>query len=234
MGTSAMRLVSAIPFFFVLESVASELITPVSFCPDGGTHVGLVQNVPVDGVALAATNGSTIYYTATSGTVDTTATTSGTIYAAGSPISVTTTTTICAIAQKVSNSSTSTCRTFTVTNGTLAAKADAPVFSQHGGVVKRGDKLLITTGTPNADLYWSAGVNYSAPNVCAWKSPAKEKLIVNFASTTSSMVTISAFAAVAGRQHSEVRMAVFQVQNADEDFSIGLGASRVKFKESEL
>jgi len=200
----------------------------VTFCPDGGTHVAQVQ-----GLTLATNNSasnSTIYYT-TNGAAPTTA---STLYTAGATISVTSTTTICAMAVTGGVNGPSTCKTFTITGGTLSSQASAPVFSQNGGAVKVGDKVLVTTSTGGADLYWSASANYSAPNVCGWKSPVAGKLVVNFASTTASAVTISVFAAKAGLLHSEVRTATFSVSKAEEDFSIGLGASRVKFKENEL
>ena len=62
----------------------------------------------------------------------------------------------------------------------------------------------------------------------------KGKIVVNFASTTTNQVTIAVFAAESGVLNSEIRMATFYVSKADEDFSIGLGASRVKFKEDEV
>lgn len=90
---------------------------------------------------------------------------------------------------------------------------------------------------PNISLFilvMTPSVYTKVPTACSWKSPAKGKIVVNFASTTMHEVTIAVFAAEDGVLNSEIRSATFTVAKADEDFSIGLGASRVKFKENEL
>jgi len=206
---------------------AIEQITkPLNFCPDGGTHVGQVQSLKL----TSTIPGALIYYTMDG----TPASSSSIAYTPGSAISVSTSSTICSIAIAPGQSSGSQCRLFTVTSGTLSAQVAAPVFSQPGGVVQLGDKVQISTGTAGADIFWSAAANYTAPTACSWKSPVKGMVVVNFASKTTKQVTISAFAAMDGLLHSEIRSVTFQVQSANEEFSIGLGASRVKFKEQEV
>jgi len=207
------------------NSSSNSPVPNVTFCPNGGSHVGQVQNLK-----LSTPMNSTIYYTLDG----TPASLSSTLYVPGSSVAVTSTKTVCSMAVVNGVSGQSSCQVFTVTGGTLSSQVAAPVFSLNGGTVRVGDKVLISTPTTDADLYWTAAKNYSVPGVCNWKAPSKGKLVVNFASTTMNQVTIGVFAAKTGMLHSEVRQATFTVQKADEDFSIGLGASRVKFKEKEL
>lgn len=195
-----------------------------SASPDGGTHIGKVQNLQLS----TSIPGATIYYTTDGSTPD------GTSSAYTGSLEITTTTNLCAIAIAPGESSYASCKVYTVSSGTLSTQVSAPVFSQAGGAVKVGDKVQVTTGTAGADLYWSASANYTTPTVCTWQAPVQGMLVVNFASTTMSQVTISVFAAKAGQLHSEIRSATFQVASASEDFSIGLGASRIKFKEQDL
>jgi len=123
--------------------------------------------------------------------------------------------------------------TYVVTGGTLASRIAAPVFSKNGGNSKIHDKITISSEN-GTDIYWTASRNLTYPTECHWKSKVTGLVIVNFGSTTSSQVTISAFAAKAGHRYSDIRSATFAVGVADEDFSIGVGASRIKFKNSEL
>jgi len=224
-GFGSLILQSPTQFAHAATETVEQITEPLSFCPDGGTHVGHVQNL----VLSSSIQNATIYYTLDGST----ATNTSTVYTPGSALSVSTTTTVCAVGIAGAETSGSSCRVFTVSAGSIGAQLQAPVFSLPSGAVKIGDKLAITTGDSNAALYWSATSTYSAPSVCNWQSPANGTLIINFASKTTSQVTISAFAAMSGHLHSEIRTATYTVA-LDEGFSIGLGASRLKFKEQEL
>jgi len=204
-----------------------QIIQPLKFCPDGGSHFGRVQNLTLS----TSITGASIYYT----TDGSEATASSTLYTPGSEIEITSDTDICAIAINSDDETSSSCNKFMVTAGTLSTQAPAPVFSQPGGIVRVGDKVQISTpGTSDTSLYWTASENFTAPTACSWESPAKGVLVIDFSTVTRAEFTISAFAAKAGLLHSEIRSATFEVRPAEEDFSVGVGASRVKFKEQEV
>jgi len=163
--------------FLFLALISSVLVAKaqpgaVSFCPDGGTHVASVQGLKLtEGVGnryeafftihcqilIPPSCNSTLYYT----TDGSTPTASSTLYTPDSAITVNSNTTICSVAIEAGVSGTSTCKVFTVLPGTLSTQAAAPVFSQDGGAVKVGDKILINTANTGADLYWTAGANYT-------------------------------------------------------------------------
>merc|ERR1711934_326868 len=232
MGGCAMELrlhaaVAALLFVLHISSTAAvnatlNVTAAATFCPDGGTHVGYVQQLRLS----SPTSGATIYYTLDG----TTPTTASTVFSA--PLnSITSTKNVSVLVTAPGHApSPVTWRVFNVTPGTLSTKVAAPVFSQNGGNMKMFDKITIKSAA-DTDLYWTAGVNYTTPTVCNWKSAVKGLVVVNFSSKTTSKVVISAFAAKNGMLHSEIRHAEFTVKEADEDFSIGLGASRVKFQE---
>jgi len=206
------------------SGAASSSIAVPTHCPNGGSHIGAVQQLKLSSSAP----GASVHYT-TDGTAPSSASTKYT-----TPLTLVSNKTVCAIAVVNGSSSNAVCKSFTVTGQPLTSRTDAPVFSQNGGVVRVGDKVSVTTNTSAANIYYSASKTNLVPTVCDFKAPEKGVLIINFATKTTTNVTISAFASMDGLLHSEIRSATFVVKEALEDFSIGLGASRVKFKEQEL
>jgi len=198
-----------------------------TFCPPSGiAALTVLQRLSLSSITPEAS----IYYTL-DGTVPTLQ--HSTVFNPANPISLSNTTTVKAMASAPGYGvSPVTEVEYVLSGGTLLAKVAAPVFSQNGGNARIHDKISISSEN-GTDIYWTASRNFTTPTECHWKSKVSGLVIVNFGSRTSSQVTISAFSAKDGHQYSDVRSATFMVDIADEDFSIGVGASRIKLKESD-
>merc|ERR1711967_127808 len=165
----------------LVPAVAQSTAAAPTMCPNGGSHVGMVQKLRL----ASTTAGASIYYT-TDGTPPTA---SSTLYTAPFD-TVTSTSNITAIAIKSGfTNSPTTSRLFTVTTGTLSTQVAAPVFSQNGGAVKLFDKISITSAS-DTDIYWTAGLNYTVPTACNWASKVKGLVVINFSSKTTSKVVV--------------------------------------------
>jgi len=192
----------------------------VTFCPVGGRYTGLVQQLRL------SHSTATVYYSLNSTNPLINGSTSLEAFDLGSNA------TVCAIAISAEGiHSAVLCQQYVLLGGLPTRAALPPVFSRNGGQVKIGDRMLITSAEPGATLYWSASRAGTVPTACGLKNKVPGKVGIRFDSQTTHQVVVQVFAAKDGLYHSEVRNATFTVGRRDEDLSIGIGSSRIKFKE---
>ncbi len=162
------------------------------FNPPAGAYTG-AQSVAI----TSSTSGASIYYT-TNGSEPTTA---STLYSA--PITVSTTTTLKAIAVKAGmlNSAVSSAA-YTIT----IAQTAAPVFSPAAGTYTSAQTVAITSTTGDASIYYTT--NGSEPTTAStlYSAPI----------TISTTTTLKAIATKAGMNNSTVTTAVYTINAAQQ------------------
>jgi len=158
--------------------------------PNGGTFA-TTQTVTISDT----TSGATIYYT-TNGTMPTT---SSTQYTSGTPILVSTTETINAIAVATgyANSAEATA-TFTVT-----LTAATPVISPNGGTFTSAQTVTLTDATAGAAIYYTT--NGTTPTT------SSTQYITGTPITVSTTETINAIAVATGYNNSALATAAFTI-----------------------
>ena len=167
---------------------ASGQVAAPTFDPVGGTFTS-AQSVTIS----CATSGATIYYT-TDGTAPTTSSTEYT-----SAISVSTTTTIKAIAVKsgMTNSSVASA-TYTITPAETVA---TPTFSPVGGEYTEAQNVTISCTTSGATIYYTTNGT----------TPTTSSSIYSSAIAISATTTIKAIAVKAGMTTSSVASATYTI-----------------------
>ncbi len=158
------------------------------FSPAGGAYTG-AQTVTI----TSATNGASIYYT----TNGTTPGASSTLYS--SPINISTTTTLKAIAVKNAMAD-STVSTAVYTINT-AQQAAAPQFSPPAGTYTTIQNVSITSSTAGADIYYT--IDNSTPDASSTKYSSPIPVAAS--------ITIKAIAIKAGMTNSTVSTAEYNI-----------------------
>ena len=161
-----------------------------TFSPAGGTYTS-AQSVTIS----CATSGATIYYT----TDGTTPTTISSVYS--SAISVSTTTTIKAIAVKA-GMTTSSVASATYTINTPATVA-TPTFSPAGGTYTSAQSVTISCATSGATIYYTTDGT----------TPTTSSSVYGSAISVSTTTTIKAIAVKAGMTNSAVASATYTISS---------------------
>jgi hypothetical protein len=170
-------------------TINSQTVASPSFIPAAGTYAS-TQTVTL----VSALHGETIYYT----TNGSTPTTSSSVYSG--PITVSATETITAIGT-VSGYSNSAPASATYTITPAAAK---PTFSPAGGTYTSAQRVVISTTTPSATIYYTT--NGSTPTT---SSPVYSEPI-----TVSTSETVSAIAVASGSSASTPGSATYTINLA--------------------
>ena len=168
------------------ESVVNQVKTP-TFDPAEGTYT-----TPQSVTLATATDGASIYYT-TDGS-DPTA--SSTLYTA--PITVSTTTTIKAIAIKAGMDN-SGIATATYTFQEVPSQVEAPIFSPVAGFYTASQDVTISTQTDGASIYYTTNGSDPTASSTLYTAPI----------TVSTATTIKAIAIKDGMDNSDVAAATY-------------------------
>merc|ERR1712166_650802 len=129
--------------------VTNDTVSMPTFCPPNSTTFAVVQRLSLS----SATPYASIYYTL-DGTLPTVGNAS--LFNAASPISLSTTTTVKAVASAPGYNLSDVAEvTYVVTGGTLASRIAAPVFSKNGGNSKIHDKIPISAFAAKAGHRYS-------------------------------------------------------------------------------
>lgn len=169
-----------------------------TFSPQGGTYT-TAQNVTM----TSATGGAMIRYT-TNGTTPTR--TTGTIYS--TPVPVSATTTLKAIAYNGTDADSRVRSTAYTING--SSKIQLPVISPSGGIYMAGQEISITCSTPGVTLYFT--MDGSAPTA--------QSTLYKGSFGIQSNAVIRAIGVKAGLQTSDIITESYQIGNASSSDSI--------------